>query len=78
MHNTEHYRKQGHKECIDEMIDNFGLYNTIIFCRINAYKYKYRIGLKANNDTKTELEKIAWYENKEKELLKRYFEHEKN
>lgn len=74
MHDTSHYRKSGHKECIDEMIDNYGLYNTIIFCRLNAYKYKYRRGLKQGNDTITEDEKILWYENKEKELLKRYFE----
>lgn len=37
------------KECIVEMLILFGLDNFITFCTMNAWKYRYRAGNKANN-----------------------------
>ena len=43
-----HY--SAHKiECIVEMLVLFGLDNFITFCQMNAWKYRYRAGNKANN-----------------------------
>ena len=39
-----HYNVKGKKECIDEMVDDFGLEMAISFCLTNAYKYLYRAG----------------------------------
>ena len=64
MNNVEHpthYNKEGKKECIDEMVDTFGIRNTIMFALLNAYKYMYRDGLKASaNDDR---DKALWYLN---------------
>lgn len=37
------------RECIVEMLILFGLDNFITFCQMNAWKYRYRAGNKANN-----------------------------
>ena len=37
------------RECIVEMLILFGLDNFITFCQMNAWKYRYRAGFKANN-----------------------------
>jgi hypothetical protein len=55
-----HYNKPGHKECIDEMLDKYGNYNTRIFCLMNAYKYCYRAGLKGDN-AEQDIQKAKWY-----------------
>ena len=34
------------RECIDEMIAVFGIADTIAFCKLNAWKYRYRAGVK--------------------------------
>ena len=44
----DHY-KMHNKECIVEMLILFGLDNFITFCQMNAWKYRYRAGNKANN-----------------------------
>lgn len=43
----EHY-KHGDFETIDEMIIMFGLEATIMYCRINAWKYRARASYKGN------------------------------
>lgn len=40
-----HYTCRKH-ECIDEMIAIFGIADTIAFCKLNAWKYRYRAGVK--------------------------------
>lgn len=42
-----HYICRKH-ECIDEMIAVFGIDDTIAFCKLNAWKYRYRAGVKGN------------------------------
>jgi len=54
------YNREGRKECIDEMVDIFGLDATIQWSIMTAYKYRYRLGLK--DDAKLEMAKIKWYE----------------
>lgn len=41
-----HYNLPNRKECIDEMIDIYGLKDVAKWCEITAYKYKYRAGQK--------------------------------
>ena len=65
VNHPEHYRAQGRKECIDEMIDEFGVDAVIVFCELNVFKYRYRHESKGGE---VDLQKAQWYENKAKEL----------
>ena len=38
-----HYQKDG-KECIDVMVEDFGKEAVIAFCKLNAFKYRWRAG----------------------------------
>ena len=62
-----HYMKGG-KECIDCMIEEFGVEAVIAFCKCNEYKYKWRAGLKDGNSAEQDLAKANWYKNKAAEL----------
>jgi hypothetical protein len=53
-------------EVIDMMINIWGAKNTAIFCEINAFKYRMRLGHKDNIEQ--DLAKEQWYLNKAKEL----------
>ena len=63
-----HYNIPGRKECIEEMLDKFGIDEVISFCRLNCYKYRYRAELKNGAE---DLKKADWYESKMHELLNR-------
>ena len=67
VNHSEHYSKNG-KECIDCMIEEYGVEAVINFCICNAYKYKWRAGLKEGNSKEQDLAKAEWYLNKAKEL----------
>lgn len=43
----EHYKVHG-MECIEEMALIFGLEAVISFCKLNAWKYRYRAGSKGD------------------------------
>lgn len=58
-----HYNIPGRKECIVEMEEQYGLGNTAIFCLMNAYKYLYRAGEKADNSQEQDINKARWYFN---------------
>jgi ABC-type oligopeptide transport system ATPase subunit len=60
-----HYQKEGRKECIEEMLEKFGVEAVKHFCLLNAYKYEYRHELKGGNE---DIEKARWYMNKFHEL----------
>lgn len=62
----KHYNKPGRKECIEEMIEKYGVLDVIIFCKLNAFKYQYRFDEKNGVE---DLEKGIWYLNKAVELL---------
>ena len=72
VNHPSHYCRPDRKECIDEMIDLYGVEATEQWCRMTAYKYHYRMGLK--DDIAQEVGKAEWYEHKADELRKRTFE----
>ena len=51
------------------MIDEFGIKAVIDFCMCNAYKYRWRAGLKEGNSKEQDLAKAQWYIKKAEELL---------
>lgn len=56
----DHYKLHD-KECIVEMLILFGLDNFITFCQMNAWKYRYRAGSKANNSANQDNAKADRY-----------------
>lgn len=68
--NPNHYKAHA-MECIDEMIVVFGVKSVIEFCKINAWKYRYRADNKGQHDT--DLEKSDWYIAKAKELSEKNY-----
>jgi hypothetical protein len=56
-----HYQKEGRRECIEEMIDFFGVEAVKNFCLCNAFKYMYRHEAK---NGKEDIQKAIWYLNK--------------
>ena len=65
-----HYRDENGKECIDCMIEEFGVEAVLWFCALNAYKYHFRAGKKKGNSEAQDLKKAEWYDNKYNELKK--------
>lgn len=65
----QHYNKEGHSECWDEMKNLFGVKAVIIFDLLSAYKYYYRAGLKDGNSSEQENAKIEVYMNHAKDLI---------
>lgn len=61
VNHPQHYQKEGRKECIKEMEEKFGVYETCIFALISAYKYLYRAGEKEGNTKQQDVEKAKWY-----------------
>lgn len=54
------------KETIDMMIAIYGKEKVAVFCEINAFKYRMRLGKK--DDFKQDLAKERWYLDKASEL----------
>lgn len=63
-----HYNVAGRKECIVEMEEIYGTEAVINFCELNAYKYRYRAGLKAGNSLIQDELKAQYYEEYAKRL----------
>ena len=66
INHPSHYNLPDRKECIDEMIDIYGLKDVAKWCEITAYKYKYRAGHKGS--VTEDMSKAAWYTIKACEL----------
>lgn len=62
-----HYQKGG-RECIDVMIEKYGVEAVINFCECNEFKYEWRAGLKEGNSAETDRAKADWYRRKAEEL----------
>lgn len=65
--NHPHHYCTGKYECIDVMIEIFGVEAVKTFCLLNAFKYNYRSGRK---NGRQDIEKAVWYSNKYLELSK--------
>lgn len=61
VNHPKHYNLQGKKECIEQMLEDYGLEVTITFCLTNAYKYLYRAGEKIDNPLEQDINKARWY-----------------
>ena len=64
----EHYRKPGRKECIDEMLEQFGPVAVYWFSVLSAYKYRYRAGDKPDNAADQDEAKGEWYDCKAEDM----------
>lgn len=65
VNHPKHYNREGGMECIDEMVLIFGVEEAKTFCKLNAWKYRYRA---ADKNGEEDLKKSDWYLNKYKEL----------
>lgn len=64
VNHPDHYNM--HKmECIDEMLLVFSKKSVIEFCKLNAWKYRYRAPFKGQSE---DVQKADWYISKIKEL----------
>jgi len=59
-------------ETIDMMEKIWGVEHLIIFCEINAFKYRMRIGLKNEDEAEQDFRKEQWYIRKANELRLKY------
>ncbi len=66
MINPSHYGSGDNIECIDVMLQQFGIDEVKSFCKLNAFKYLFRCGHK--DAPLQEMKKIQWYVNKYIEL----------
>lgn len=64
----DHYKKEDGRETINLMVEQFGIEEVAIFCKLNAFKYADRKGKKPGEDEEREEAKRFWYEAKAKEL----------
>lgn len=65
VNHPSHYN-QGDMECIDGIVGAFGKDEAAVFCKINAFKYLWRLGHK--DDEVQEIGKLKWYLDKYLEL----------
>ena len=66
MVNHPHHYNNGSMECIDAMVGAYGQQAVKTFCKINAFKYLWRVGHKDAEEQ--EVGKIKWYLDKYIEL----------
>lgn len=64
VNHPNHY-ETGKFECIDVMIEVFGIEKVKAFCQCNAFKYLYRMDRKNGVE---DIQKARWYINKYQEL----------
>ena len=58
VNHPSHYNRDGAMECIREMVVVFGYEATINFCKLNAWKYRYRASEKNGAE---DMAKSDWY-----------------
>lgn len=66
VNHPSHYCQEGSMECIDEMVEVFGIEATMHFCLLNVWKYRKR-ALYKNGEQ--DIHKSDWYMKKYIELL---------
>ena len=65
VNHPEHYTS-GKVECIDAMVEAFGVEAVKHFCLCNAFKYHWRHNMKNGQE---DIEKATWYMDKYRELM---------
>lgn len=65
VNHPKHYNRKGAMECIREMVVVFGYEATINFCKLNAWKYRYRANEKNGAE---DMAKSDWYVKQVEEL----------
>lgn len=68
VNHPSHYQKDG-KECIEVMLELYGIQAVINFCELNAFKYKWRAGLKTSESAEVDLKKAQWYADYRENLI---------
>lgn len=68
VNHPSHYQKDG-KECIEVMLEVYGIQAVINFCELNAFKYRWRAGLKTGESAEDDLNKANWYTNYKETLI---------
>lgn len=68
VNHPSHYQKDG-KECIEVMLELYGIQAVINFCELNAFKYKWRAGLKTGESAEVDLKKAQWYADYRENLI---------
>lgn len=69
VNHPSHYTA-GKIECIDALREALGTDGFVDYCRGNAIKYCWRMGLKDESKSAEDLEKAAWYLQRAAEELK--------
>ena len=67
VNSPSHYNRDGAMETIDEMLLLFGADEVMIFCKLNAWKYRARAMYKNQDE---DMRKSDWYLKKYQELAK--------
>jgi len=65
--NPDHY-KRGDKEVWEMMVDIWGEEAFKVYCQMNSFKYRMRLGNKPGQPIERDLEKAKWYEQKALEI----------
>lgn len=73
VNHPQHYNNYD-MEVIEMMERIWGTANTAVFCAMNAYKYRMRMGTKPGVDIAQDLDKEQWYLKKAKELKAKLFD----
>lgn len=58
----------GGYDCLNKMIEEFGVDAVYYFCICNSFKYRYRCGKKKNNSIFQEIKKASHYDLLAKEI----------
>lgn len=67
--NPDYYKtKKNGKECIDAMIEKFGIEKVMVYCEVIQFKYDWRKGTKRGESLEKDEAKRDWYANKQAEL----------
>lgn len=68
VNNPKHYNTEVFPQVIDMMLKSFDKADVMAFCKLNAFKYRLRAGIKDANKIEQDIQKAIWYETKFKEL----------
>lgn len=68
INHPSHYIDSDGRECIDVMIEKFGIEAVKIWCRLTAFKYQFRAGKKEGEPLDDDIAKERWYLDKVIEL----------